>query len=70
MSSATKVAHKNDSDDIADFVGARNEAREAGRDFESLLDRRNHRIYVTWAKCLLQRDQKWQKEHEHLKQNE
>lgn len=34
MSATTEIAHKDDSNDVAYFVRAGNEAREAGRDFK------------------------------------
>lgn len=67
MSPATKIADENDGNDVSDLVGAGNDARKAGWDFEPFLYGRDHRIYVTWTKCLLQRDEKWEEEHEHLK---
>lgn len=69
MSSATKIADEDDGDDISNFIGASNDAWKAGRDFEPFLYGRDHRIYVTWTKCLLQRDEKRQKEHKHLEKS-
>ena len=70
MSSATKIADKDDSDDISNFIRASNDAWKAGRDFEPFLYGRDHRIYVTWTKCLLQRDEKRQEEYKHLEKSQ
>lgn len=47
MSPATKIADENDGNDVSDLVGAGNDARKAGWDFEPFLYGRDHRIYVT-----------------------
>lgn len=46
MSATAEIADKNDSDNIADLIRARNEARKAGRDLKPLLYGCNHRIDV------------------------
>lgn len=67
MPTAAKITDKNDSDNIADLVRTCNEARKAGRDLKPLLYGRYHRIDVTWAKRLLQRNKERQEKYEHLK---
>lgn len=66
MSATAEITDKNDSDNIADFIRACNDARKAGRDLKSLLYGCYHRIDVTWAKRLLQRNKERQEKYEHL----
>lgn len=67
MSATAKITDENDSDNIADLVRACNEARKTGRDLKPLLYGCYHRIDVTWAKGLLQRNKERQEKYEHLK---
>lgn len=47
VSATAKITDKNDSDNIADFIRACNDARKAGRDLKSFLYGCYHRIDVT-----------------------
>lgn len=60
MPTTTQVADENDSYDIANFIRAGNQTRETRRYLESFFNGGDHRIYVTWTKCLLYRDEEWQ----------
>lgn len=69
MPSAAQVRHEDDGDDVADLIAARYEAGQTGRDLEPLLYSSYHRVNVARAQSLLQRHQKRQQQHEHLKVN-
>jgi len=67
VSATAKITDENDSDNIADLVRACNEARKTGRDLKPFLYGCYHRIDVTWAKRLLQRNKERQEKYEYLK---
>lgn len=61
MPPGTKVADKNDSDDISDLIGGSDEAWEGAGDLEPLLDCCNNWVDVARTQSLLESHQEGQK---------